>query len=72
MVNYTTGTVLQTYLPPEVYQGCGAVYDRLGKETYMYLELEDKARQQKVGIWSLGKRETGLPSTEESYQVKAV
>jgi len=40
----------------EVYQGMGAVYGPLGKERY--LELEDDARQAKIGIWSQTKRES--------------
>jgi endonuclease YncB( thermonuclease family) len=40
----------------EVYQGSGAVYGRLGKENY--LQIMEKARQRKIGIWSDPNRET--------------
>lgn len=40
----------------EVYTGGGAVYGPLGKDGY--LQLEEKARKAKKGIWSLDKRET--------------
>lgn len=40
----------------EVYLGGGAVYGPLGKDAY--LELQDDARQRKVGIWSLRNRES--------------
>ena len=40
----------------EVYQGSGAVYGPLGKERYM--EIQDEAKQQKIGIWSLKNRES--------------
>ena len=38
----------------EVYQGGGAVYGPLGKDAY--LKLQRKARKEKTGIWSQGKR----------------
>ena len=40
----------------EVYQGGGAVYGPLGLEAY--LDLEQEAKKQKLGIWSKGKRES--------------
>lgn len=40
----------------EVYQGGGAVYGSKGLEKY--LELEEEARQNKIGIWSMDNRET--------------
>ena len=40
----------------EVYTGGGAVYGPLGKDEY--LAIEEKARKQKKGIWSLNNRET--------------
>lgn len=40
----------------EVYLGMGAVYGPLGKDAY--LKLEEKAKESKLGIWSLGNRES--------------
>ena len=38
----------------EVYQGGGAVYGPRGKDAY--LEMQQTARQEKVGIWSQGRK----------------
>ena len=40
----------------EVYTGGGAVYGPLGLDAY--LELQEEAKEQKLGIWSQGKRES--------------
>ena len=40
----------------EVYLGGGAVYGPLGKDRY--LELQEIAQKEKVGIWSLKNRES--------------
>ena len=40
----------------EVYTGGGAVYGPLGLDAY--LELQEEAKEQKLGIWSNGKRES--------------
>mmetsp|Transcript_32779 Transcript_32779/g.97785 ORF Transcript_32779/g.97785 Transcript_32779/m.97785 type:complete len:265 (-) Transcript_32779:28-822(-) len=50
----------------EVYQGGGAVYGRLGKERY--LEIEDRARNKTIGMWSLKERES---AAEYKARIKA-
>ena len=40
----------------EVYVGGGAVYGPLGKDAY--LDLQEEAKSNKIGIWSLKNRES--------------
>mmetsp|Transcript_63324 Transcript_63324/g.93958 ORF Transcript_63324/g.93958 Transcript_63324/m.93958 type:complete len:351 (-) Transcript_63324:123-1175(-) len=48
----------------EVYVGAGAVYGPLGKEEY--IKLEEDARKQRIGIWSLKKRESAAEFKKRS------
>lgn len=50
----------------EVYQGSGAVYGPKGKDEY--LEMENVARKQKIGIWSQKKRESAAEYKRRTKQ----